>query len=547
MSKKVKNNNIVAIQNINALNYNQYSLQQFYREERKGIFKKDDNYYLIIGIDLAETVIQLCYIEQSTNTYRNIAIYRFDFIEFLKKINCNVRFVMESCSNTHVIIHEIQEVFSEKLDLDCQIIAPSATYLNKFARNYKSDAKDADFLFKVGHMEDILTVNIRSTSNFINKELHHYYESTKELKKDLTVSFNAHLRKFQLPELTNKNFFNFKETLKESLQEHLFSCILKVEEAKENLEKSKNYKTIQKNNEQITQSQFGYLQLDMLYESLIDIYDTIYLVSKHITAMEERMEILVKSNEDMSIIASIPGISYPLAVGLAGAIDDISKFKKVSNLMSFLGISPKCIGSGGESIFLGQVEHGDFILKRSLYRALFACFVGKTRNKFYIENDFLKGLSKDPKQKAVFKLMRKTIRLVFTLLKSRTFYDNELAPLGRKKNILNFSTEERRTFLDLIYNRILELHKDSFYLGGNKDKFSEWKSLATSIFEETKAKFKGSNTLKKHLRANVLQYAHDQIMLSNHEYFKNSISVTNDNIKGYVKTVKSYTTFLSSF
>lgn len=451
MSIIIKNDKIISVNSLEITKHTQSFFRKCNAVNSDGIFQKDDTFSLIIGLDLAEEVTQVCYRDLKTNTIQNFAIKTNEIQDFFEKFQTNVRIVMESCSNTHLIYDKATKAFFNSTN-DCDICAVSHSFLNKFTRRYKSDKKDAQFLYEAGKMGTILKVNMRSPSDFIYKDIFYNYERAKDELRSKIQVFNADLKQYELPVLDHRNMYHFFDILLVHFNKAFSVSLTKADISQRNLKKSKKYKSKIKHQKMSEEARIRVTQIEILLKNFFFIHQEILNLNKRVKMLERDMERLTQMNEDISIIASIPGVSPTLAVGLKGVIGDINKFDNASKLTSFLGLSPNSTGSGGETTLYGQIDSGDSYIKRALYRSIFASFISIRNHINPLDfSDFLNNLKgKTPKQ-ATFKIMYKVVKILFRLLKNKEFYCNEIAPLGYKKCTYKYSVAKRESLLNDIY------------------------------------------------------------------------------------------------
>ncbi|MED3575637.1 IS110 family transposase [Cytobacillus praedii] len=178
---------------------------------------------------------------------------------------------------------------------------------------------------------------------------------------------------------------------------------------------------------------------ETLYCSLIlslNMYINMLLeYKKHLSKLEDEIDVLAKSIEEYKIIQSIPGIGEKIAATIISEIGEIDRFNHPKKLVAFAGLDPSIFESG---TFKGtqnrSTKRGSSRLRHALYMAVKCairdCRKQKTTDEIIPRNMRLRVFY-DKKRKegkpfkvAVIACANKLLQRIYALLKSKsTFQD----------------------------------------------------------------------------------------------------------------------------
>ena len=130
-------------------------------------------------------------------------------------------------------------------------------------------------------------------------------------------------------------------------------------------------------------------------------------------------------NNDIEILQSIPGIGSVTSKNFIVEISSISNFKSVKQLCAFIGIDPSLKQSGSSVFHQGNIsKRGNSYLRRTIFQM--ASSVIRYCDKF--KSYYTKKRSEGKKYKqAVIATANKLLRTIFSLLKSKSKFNPELA------------------------------------------------------------------------------------------------------------------------
>jgi transposase len=149
---------------------------------------------------------------------------------------------------------------------------------------------------------------------------------------------------------------------------------------------------------------------------------TLVHLQDRVEQMTKLMTTLCKTSmlQDLEIVKSIKGIKTKMAVPFLAEVGDIKNYSCYKKLIAFAGLDPSVRQSGK---FVGQSKiskRGNRHLRRVLY--LMASSVVKCNSFFrhYFISKKKKGVSP---QKALFAVVHKLIRIIFSMLTQRTYFN----------------------------------------------------------------------------------------------------------------------------
>jgi transposase len=150
---------------------------------------------------------------------------------------------------------------------------------------------------------------------------------------------------------------------------------------------------------------------------------TLMHLQERVEQMTKLMTELCESSmlQSLEIVTSIKGIKTKTAVPFLAEVGDINNYSCYKKLIAFAGLDPSVRQSG---TFVGQSKiskRGNRHLRRVLY--LMASSVVKSNSFFrdYFIRRKNKGMSS---QKALFAVTHKLIRIIFSMMTNKTFFNN---------------------------------------------------------------------------------------------------------------------------
>jgi transposase len=111
---------------------------------------------------------------------------------------------------------------------------------------------------------------------------------------------------------------------------------------------------------------------------LEDLRDEWAELDRRITAYDEELASLARTDEAARRLTAIPGIGVVIATALVAAVGDGASFAKGRDLAAWLGLTPRQHSTGGKTKLLGISKRGNAYLRTQLIhgaRAAIAHFV----------------------------------------------------------------------------------------------------------------------------------------------------------------------------
>lgn len=140
--------------------------------------------------------------------------------------------------------------------------------------------------------------------------------------------------------------------------------------------------------------------------------------------IENEMVTLVENVNYSRNILSIRGIKTVLAAGIIGELGDIKNFKTISEVEKFAGLDLFEISSGKKKGNFHISKRGRSHLRKILYQ----CALNVIRKGGILHKDYQSYLERNkPKMKAIVAIMRKLLRLIFSLVKNNSMYIDNYA------------------------------------------------------------------------------------------------------------------------
>ena len=178
---------------------------------------------------------------------------------------------------------------------------------------------------------------------------------------------------------------------------------------------------------------------ETLYCSLIlslNIYIIMLLeYKKHLSKLEDEIDVLAKSIEEYKIIQSIPGIGEKIAATIISEIGEIDRFNHPKKLVAFARLDPSIFESGTFKGTQNRItKRGSSRLRHALYMAVKCairdCRKQKTTDEIIPRNMRLREFNDKKREEgkpfkvAVIACTSKLLHWIYALLKSKsTFQD----------------------------------------------------------------------------------------------------------------------------
>jgi len=168
-------------------------------------------------------------------------------------------------------------------------------------------------------------------------------------------------------------------------------------------------------------------------EATADIIQTIAQEIIHLSSMIDQKEKKLQetvSDTDIKLLESFKGIGTYSAVGLLLHIGTIERFPSVKKLASFFGLHPTFKQSGDGTWAMRMSKQGNPEVRRILFNVARSAVVHNPVIRKTYENHIAKGMKH---YQAMGACMHKILRIVYGMLKNKTYFNPSIDLGNRKK------------------------------------------------------------------------------------------------------------------
>jgi transposase len=274
----------------------------------------------VVGLDIAKQVFQKHTVDMGTGEISNIQLRRAAVVEhFANKPLCLI--AMEACGGAHHWARELK-----KLGHTVRLIHAKA--VRPFVAGNKTDATDARAIWLAVQQPGVKFVGVKSTDQQATLTLHRQRDLLMKMRNMQTNALRGLLYEF------GATFAKGRKAL-----------FRDVEQALEDL------------SDKLPQ---------MVRDSLHEQVDRIKSLSHDMLAIEKRLALQLKADEQMQRIAQIPGVGVLTATAAIATMGEASAFKSGREFCAWLGLVPTQTGSGGK-VRLGNIsKRGDTYMRTLL-------------------------------------------------------------------------------------------------------------------------------------------------------------------------------------
>ena len=292
----------------------------------------------VIGLDLAKSVFQLHIVDAETGEIQRRQIKRARLTEFFAK--CVPSLVaMEACGASHHWARTIRQLGHEVKLLPAQ-------HVKAFLLRDKTDAMDAQAIWVAAQQPHIQAVPVKTERQQACMALHGMRRQLMKMRVMQTNALRGILAEFGIAMPVGH-----KQLLK----------------------------TIQG---ELARAQ----QLDLLPADLvISVQEQIKRIDglqSDIDSIAQRLLFMIREDRQMQAIWQIPGVGELGASALVAAVGDFSAFKSGRQFASWVGLTPRQVGTGGKTQQLGISKRGDSYLRTLLIAGARAVIAKSTKSKW---------------------------------------------------------------------------------------------------------------------------------------------------------------------
>lgn len=155
-----------------------------------------------------------------------------------------------------------------------------------------------------------------------------------------------------------------------------------------------------------------------LLERLLKRWDA---VREERDAFERRIQALSKSNSDVALLQTIPGVGPVIAATIASEVPDIAEFKSARQFAAFTGLVPRVRSSAGKARIGSITKSGPPALRWALTQSIYASQKAKDATEPYRLYGRKRKKGK-AKKVALCAAAHKLARIVWAMLTHRTAY-----------------------------------------------------------------------------------------------------------------------------
>ena len=274
----------------------------------------------VIGMDIAKHIFQLHAVNANTGEIERIKLKRGQVTEFFTKRERSL-VAMEACGSAHHWARQLQALGHEVKLISARSVRP-------FVLRNKTDAADARAIWTAVQQPEARFVAIKSEQQQIILALHR---------------LRAQLMKFRIMQTNALRglLYEFGEVLPEGYREFATKISGALAKIADRLPA-------------------------MLIDSLREQWTRVQATDKEIAALERRLKVALRDNQECQKIAEIPGVGLLTATAAVAAIGDAKAFRSGREFAAWLGLVPKQTGTGGHVRQLGISKRGDTYLRTLL-------------------------------------------------------------------------------------------------------------------------------------------------------------------------------------
>lgn len=276
----------------------------------------------VIGLDIAKNVFQLHIVDAETGEIQRRQLKRAKVTEFFAKCQPSL-IALEACGGAHHWARTLQAQGH-------QVKLLPAKHVKAFLLRDKTDALDAQAIWVAAQQPHIRGVSVKSEQQQACLALHSMRQQIMKMRIMQTNALRGLLYEFgiALPAGHNK--------LLQSIQGELAIA-----------------------------QQHSKLP-DLVVVSVQEQLKRIDAMQDDIDQLSKRLSDMLKENQQMLAVQAVPGVGILTATAIVATVGDVSTFKSGRQFASWLGLTPKQVGTGGKTQQMGISKRGDTYLRTLL-------------------------------------------------------------------------------------------------------------------------------------------------------------------------------------
>jgi len=147
------------------------------------------------------------------------------------------------------------------------------------------------------------------------------------------------------------------------------------------------------------------------------------LHEQRIKELKEKINEEAKSDEDMKLLQSIPGVGPVVAYAFTAHVGDGSRFSKGAQVSNYIGFVPRLDYSGTIQRHGHITKRGNGYLRSLLVQAAWVTTFSKKGGALYTRYKYYTSSQEVSKKKTIVSIARKLAELMYSVLRNKTVYE----------------------------------------------------------------------------------------------------------------------------
>jgi len=398
-------------------------------------------YKYFLGIDILKDSFDFCFTDETEKVlYKDH--YQMNMSDFCKLSD----YLASFSSNEILIVMEATGIYhlnllSYLLKQGFNVSAVNPMFIHAFAkslsiRKTKTDAKDAHVI-SIFAKRSHTTIRLSSSLDLesikpIVREKEKLTNQISAIKTDIKSIVNQ-----IFPEmLKNTNIFS-KSSLNLLLQAPSKRIIRNLKERtikrylSDDITRGAKPKISESEILSLAKNSIG-INNKSLEKILVSKIKQMFFMQSQLDEFNQLIESFVDEHHDndIGLLTSIPGVGKPTAASFLTELGDINNFKTYKHLTAFIGTDPSVYQSGSSVNGRSSIaKRGNAHLRRAIWHMARASTVWNETLKAYYDKKHSEG--KTFKQ-SVIAVANKLIRIIFSMLKNNTKFQDDFSNLATK-------------------------------------------------------------------------------------------------------------------
>lgn len=276
----------------------------------------------VIGLDIAKNVFQLHSVDATTGEIQRRQLKRAKVAEFFANRQHSL-VAIEACGGAH---HWARTL----LAMGHKVKLLPAKHVRAFVLRDKTDALDAQAIWVSAQQPHIKEVPVKSEQQQACLALHSMRQQLMKMRIMQTNALRGLLYEFGIALPVGHN------------------------------------KLLHSIHGEMAQAQLNNRLPDIVVVSVQEQLKRIDAMQDDINVLSTRLIALLKQNQQMLAVQAIPGVGPLTATALVASVGDVLPFKSGRHFASWLGLTPRQVGTGGKTQQLGISKRGDTYLRTLL-------------------------------------------------------------------------------------------------------------------------------------------------------------------------------------